>query len=180
MMGMAIKPMEITEAATTPVVAANKAPTNTTAIPTPPRRGPKTCPTVSSKSSAMRLRSRMMPIKVKKGMAKSVSFCMMPKTRKGKAWNRLEGNKPSSIPMKPKNKPVAAKENATGKPTNKNTSKPVNMMGTKLLVTNSIMMRLLPDGLFLVRQCPGPAAQLHWAHCGPGRRGPHPSKRPLA
>ena len=85
MMGKEIKPIEITAAATTPVVAANKAPTKMTAMATPPRTGPKTWPTVSSRSSAMPERSRMMPMKVKNGIANSVSFCMIPKIRKGKA-----------------------------------------------------------------------------------------------
>jgi len=70
--------MEITDAATTPVVAASSAPTKITANARPPRTGPNNWPMVSSKSSAMPLRSRMSPISVKKGMASSVSFCMMP------------------------------------------------------------------------------------------------------
>jgi TRAP-type mannitol/chloroaromatic compound transport system permease large subunit len=72
-------------AATTRVVAASSAPTRITAMARPPRSGPKTWPTVSSKSSAMPERSRMMPMKVKNGIASSVSFCMMPKMRSGKA-----------------------------------------------------------------------------------------------
>jgi hypothetical protein len=35
----------------------------------------------------------MMPMKVKKGMASRVSFCMMPNTRSGRAWNRLAPNR---------------------------------------------------------------------------------------
>ena len=85
MMGSEIRPIEITAAATTPVVAASSAPTRMTAKARPPRTGPKTWPTVSSRSSAMPERSRMMPISVKNGIASSVSFCMMPKTRSGKA-----------------------------------------------------------------------------------------------
>ena len=98
-MGKEIRPMEITAAATTPVVAANKAPTKITAIATPPRTGPKTWPTVSSRSSAMPDFCKMMPMKVKNGMANKVSFCMMPKMRKGKAWNKEGGNSPASMPM---------------------------------------------------------------------------------
>ena len=60
------------------------------------------------------MRSRMRPIQVKKGMASRVSFCMMPKIRKGKACKRLKFNRPSSMPTKPKNRPQAARENATG------------------------------------------------------------------
>ena len=85
MMGREIRPMEITAAATTPVVAASSAPTRITATARPPRSGPNTWPTVSSRSSAMPDRSRMMPMKVKKGMASRVSFCMMPNTRSGRA-----------------------------------------------------------------------------------------------
>jgi hypothetical protein len=75
----------MTAAATTPVVAANRAPTKITAMAKPPRTGPNTCPTVSSKSSAMPDRSRMMPMKVKNGIANKVSFCMMLYTRSGNA-----------------------------------------------------------------------------------------------
>ena len=78
MMGSEIRPIEITDAATTPVVAASMAPTRITAIATPPRMGPNSWPTVSSKSSAMPLRSRINPMSVKNGMASIVSFCMMP------------------------------------------------------------------------------------------------------
>jgi hypothetical protein len=42
MMGREIRPMEITEAATTPVVAASSAPTKITASARPPRMGPNT------------------------------------------------------------------------------------------------------------------------------------------
>ena len=78
MMGSEIRPIEITEAATTPVVAASMAPTTITAMATPPRMGPKSWPTVSSKSSAMPLLSNINPIKVKNGMASKVSFCITP------------------------------------------------------------------------------------------------------
>ena len=76
---------------------------------------------------------------VKNGMASSVSFCMMPNTRSGSAWNRLEGNNPSSMPTSPENKPVAASANATGNPLSRNVSSVTNMNGTKLAVRNSIM-----------------------------------------
>ena len=73
-MGKEIKPIEMTEADTTPVVAANIAPTKITAIAKPPRIGPNNCPIVSSKSSAIPLRSRIKPIKVKNGTANKESF----------------------------------------------------------------------------------------------------------
>ena len=139
-MGSEIKPIEITEAATTPVVAASNAPTNTTASAKPPRSGPNTWPTVSSRSSAMPLRSKINPMRVKKGTASKVSFCMIPKIRKGKACSRAEGSTPSSIPMTAKNKPQAPKLNATGKPTSKNTISPQNMIGARLLAIMSILL----------------------------------------
>ena len=140
--------MEMTEAATTPVVAASKAPTKITAKAKPPRIGPNNWPMVSSKSSAMPLRSRIRPIKVKKGMASKVSFCMMPKMRNGKACNKASGKTPSSTPIKPKNKPQAPKLKATGKPSNKKTMRPTNMMGAKLAMNNS-MVFLSDSGLLL-------------------------------
>jgi hypothetical protein len=41
---------------------------------------------VSSRSSAMPLRSRIRPMKVKNGTASSVSFDITPHTRSGSAW----------------------------------------------------------------------------------------------
>ena len=83
----------MTDAATTPVVAASIAPTKITAYATPPRMGPKSWPMVSSKSSAMPERSRMRPMKVKKGMASNVSLAMMPKMRSGRACSSAAGSK---------------------------------------------------------------------------------------
>jgi len=74
MIGREIRPIEMTEAATTPVVAARIAPTKMTAKARPPRTGPNNWPIVSSSSSAIPLRSRIKPMKVKKGIARSVSF----------------------------------------------------------------------------------------------------------
>ena len=84
-------PIEMTDAATTPVVAASSAPTNTAANAKPPRSGPKTSPTVSSKSSAMPDLSSTNPIKVKNGIAASNSLAMMPKIRSGKAVSKAAG-----------------------------------------------------------------------------------------
>ena len=53
-------------------------------------------------------------MKVKNGMASSVSFDMMPKTRSGRACRKLGVNRPSSMPMKPKISPHAESVNATG------------------------------------------------------------------
>ena len=162
MMGNEISPMEITAAATTPVVAASNAPTKTTATAKPPRTGPNTWATVSSRSSAMRLRSKIIPIKVKNGMASSVSLDMMPTTRNGSAWNNTSGNRPISIPRKPNARPVAANENATGKPMIKKHNKPANNTGTKFACKNSIMMLtqpLLQQRLHRLQGCCAPARQ---------------------
>ncbi len=104
----------MTDAATTPVVAARSAPTMMTANARPPRTGPKSCPIVSSRSSAMPLRSRIRPMKVKNGMASNVSLDICPKMRSGMAWNRLTGSIPISMPTKPKAKPTKASAKATG------------------------------------------------------------------
>ena len=136
--------MEITAAATTPVVAASRAPTRITAMATPPRTGPKTWPTVSSRSSAMPDRSRMMPMKVKKGMASKVSFCMMPKMRKGSAWNMAAGKMPASMPTKPKARPTAARPKATGKPVSSTAKRPMNMSGTNCCAKKVVCIYLSP------------------------------------
>ena len=78
MIGSEINPIEMTEAATTPVVAASSAPTKMTAKASPPLSEPKSWPIVSSRSSAMPERSRINPISVKNGTASSVSLFMMP------------------------------------------------------------------------------------------------------
>ncbi len=91
MMGSEIRPIEITEADTTPVVAASMAPTRMTAIARPPRSGPNSWPTVSSRSSAMPERSRISPMKVKNGTASRDSLPITPNTRCGRAWNSAGG-----------------------------------------------------------------------------------------
>jgi len=78
MIGSEISPIAMTDAATTPVVAASSAPTSTAAKAKPPRTGPKSWPIVSSRSSAMRDRSRIRPMKVKNGIASSVSLYKIP------------------------------------------------------------------------------------------------------
>jgi hypothetical protein len=114
MIGSEMRPMAITDAATTPVVAASSAPTKITAYARPPRIGPNSWPMVSSRSSAIPERSSTSPMKVKKGMASSVSLLMIDQTRSGIAWNRLGDNRPSSMPISPKPKPQAASAKATG------------------------------------------------------------------
>src|SRR3990167_1716491 len=139
MMGSEIRPIEITDAATTPVVAASSAPTKITASARPPRMGPNSCPMVSSRSSAIPLRSNMSPMSVKNGMASKVSFCMMPKMRSGTACSRASGSTFNSMPMKAKNSPQAPRLKATGKPTSKKQMSPANMMGARLWVRNSMV-----------------------------------------
>ena len=167
-------------AATTGVVAASSAPTRITATARPPRTGPNTWPTVDSRSSAMRLRSRMMPMSVKNGMASSVSFCMMANTRCGMTWNSVGWNRPSSMPRKPKVRPVAASANATGKPESRNTSRPANMSGTNWAVRNSTMITALLAGASVLRGVPAPVALHRSGRWGPARRGPGPAGRQRA
>ena len=154
-MGKEIRPIEITEAATTPVVAASSAPTKITAMARPPRKGPNNWPMVSSKSSAMPLRSRISPMRVKNGMANSVSFCMMPNRRRGKACISDSGKMPNSMPTKPKNRPQAPRLKATGKPNSRKTISPANMMGAMLCIKNSMVFSWIrprgPWRLFLQR-----------------------------
>lgn len=114
MTGREMRPMAMTLAATTPVVAARMAPTKTTLRASPPLRGPKRRPMVSRRSSARPLFSRMMPMKVKKGMAKRSWLDMIPKIRSGMAPRRLAGKRSKAMPKNPKIMPTAPKEKATG------------------------------------------------------------------
>ena len=57
-----------------PVVAANKAPTKITEIPSPPGIGPNNCPILINKSSAILDFSNMIPMKMNNGIAMSVSL----------------------------------------------------------------------------------------------------------
>lgn len=112
--GREMRPMAMTLAATTPVVAARMAPTKTTLRASPPLRGPKRRPMVSRRSSARPLFSRMMPMKVKKGMARRSWLDMMPKMRSGMALRRAGGKRSRAMPRKPKTIPTAPREKATG------------------------------------------------------------------
>ena len=71
--GSEIRPMAMTVAPTMPVVAASRAPTNTTEMPRPPGIGPNNWAMVTSKSSAILERCNMIPMNTNKGMAISVS-----------------------------------------------------------------------------------------------------------
>ena len=70
--------MAITEAATVPVMAPRMAPTKITAYDMPPRTGPNSWPMESSRSSARPQRSKIAPMKVKKGIASNRSLETMP------------------------------------------------------------------------------------------------------
>ena len=65
--------MATTVAPTMPVVAASSAPTKTTEMPRPPGMAPKSWAMVTSRSSAILERCSMMPMKMKSGIAMSVS-----------------------------------------------------------------------------------------------------------
>ena len=145
MIGSEIRPMAMTEAATTPVVAARSAPTKMTAKARPPRTGPKSWPIVSRRSSAMPDRSRIRPMKVKNGMARSVSLLSTPKKRSGRAprsgqerviWPPEIGA--SSTPMTKNRRPLAASAKATGYPSSRKITSDANMIGARLCATNSI------------------------------------------
>ena len=71
-------------------------------------------------------------MKVKNGIASRRSFDTMPNTRSGRLDRKSSENKPTSMPIKPKNKPSAMSENATGKPISRNTIRPANMTGAML------------------------------------------------
>ena len=62
----------------------------------------------------MPLRSRISPMKVKNGIASSVSLDMTPQIRSGSAWNSVAWSSPNSMPRRPKPMPTAPSANATG------------------------------------------------------------------
>ena len=66
-----------------PVLAASSMPTSVTEIPSPPLRRPNSPDSVLSRSSAMRERSSVTPMKTNSGTAISVSLFMMPNSRFG-------------------------------------------------------------------------------------------------
>ena len=146
MIGREIRPIEMTEAATTPVVAASRAPTKITAKARPPRTGPKSCPIVSSRSSAIPDRSRISPMKVKNGIASSTSLDIVPKTRSGRAprsgHERLivsGAYGASSTARKKNSRPFAASENATGYPSSRKTTSAANMIGARFWAIKTAM-----------------------------------------
>ena len=53
-------------------------------------------------------------MKVKNGIASSVSLCMIAEDAQRQRLQQRGWIRPSSMPTKPKNRPQAARENATG------------------------------------------------------------------
>jgi len=51
---------------------------------------------------------------VKKGIASSVELLMIPSTRSGSACSSAGSMLPWAMPIRPKRRPLAASENATG------------------------------------------------------------------
>ena len=59
-------------------------------------------------------RSRISPMKVKNGIASSMSLFMIAVDALGQRRRKSGRNSPSSMPIRPKIRPLAASENATG------------------------------------------------------------------
>ena len=98
-----------TVAPTTPVVAANIAPTITTERANPPFNFPNSFPIVSNRSSAIPERSRITPIKMNRGTASNVKFVRIPQIRRG---NNVKKSTPRN--MTPNTNAIAPDVNATG------------------------------------------------------------------
>ena len=90
MTGREMTPIATTDAPTTPVAAARSAPTNTTAMASPPRMRPNNRPMVWSRSSARRDFSSIAPMKMKYGTASNSVFDMTSKMRSGMASRRCQ------------------------------------------------------------------------------------------
>ena len=75
--GSEMTPMATTEAPTTPVEAASKAPTRTVLTAIPPRTRPNRVPMASSSRSASCERWRTMPMKMNRGMAMRMVLFMI-------------------------------------------------------------------------------------------------------
>ena len=106
--------MVVTVAATTPVVAAIKLPTSTTARARPPRRRPSNCPMACSSRSAMPDVSSIAPMNTKAGIASNVKLLMIPKIRGGRALKNSGSITPRAIPSSPKITDTPPRPKATG------------------------------------------------------------------
>ena len=114
MAGSVISPMVTTVAPTTPLAAASSTPTRVTEMASPPVRLPNSRPMVSSRSSAMRERSSITPIRMNSGIASSTSLVITPNTRGGSAPSSVSGITPSASPSTAKASAVPPSVNATG------------------------------------------------------------------
>jgi hypothetical protein len=101
--------------------------------------GPNTCPMVSSRSSAIPLRSRIRPMKVKNGTASRVSLDITPQMRSGSAPKSDGERSPSSMPIRPNTMPFAARAKATGYPSRRKTTSAANISGAMLAAMNAVM-----------------------------------------
>ena len=122
MTGRAITAIVTTEAPTTPVVAAKRAPTNTTEMARPPRTRPNKRPIVSSSSSARPDFSRITPIKINKGTANSVKLVIMPQILRG---SRSKKSNPKNV--LPNASATAPSVKATGNPASNRTNNTANI-----------------------------------------------------
>ena len=108
--------MVVTVAATTPVVAASRVPTSTTARARPPRTRASIWPIASSSRSAMPDFSSMAPMNTKAGIASNVKLLMIPKMRCGKALRNWGSISPSAMPSRANSTETPPSPKATGKP----------------------------------------------------------------
>src|ERR1043166_5351576 len=116
MVGSVISAMVTTVAPTTPFAAASSTPTSTTEIPRPPGNAPNSRPIVSSRSSAMRERSSITPMKMNSGMASSTALVITPKRRCGSAPRRPTSMAPNAWPISAKARDTPPSVSATGYP----------------------------------------------------------------
>ncbi len=101
MAGRLSRPIVTTVAPTTPVAAANSAPTSTTDSASPPRKDPNNCPIVVRSDSAMPDRSRITPMNTNSGTATSTGLVITPQNRLGRAANRAWSKAPIQMPTNP-------------------------------------------------------------------------------
>ena len=114
MVGSTINPIVTVVAPTIPFAAASSTPTASTAIDNPPVNEPNSRAMVSSKSSAMRERSSITPMKTNSGIAISTSLVTTPKTRGGNANNSEIGKMPNACPTIAKISDTPPSVSATG------------------------------------------------------------------
>ena len=114
MVGSTIRPIVTVVAPTTPLAAASSTPTRITEKPRPPGSAPNRRAIVSSKSSAMRERSSITPMKMKSGMASSTSLVMTPKMRSGNAPSSARFITPAAEPETANSSDKPASVSATG------------------------------------------------------------------